>query len=379
MMKSSMRILLIGNYVLDKQESMQRFALLMERELKARGYAVRLLRPEPYLGRLLPVSAGLGKWLGYVDKFLLFPLKLRWVKRSYDVVHICDHSNAMYIKYVAERPHVVTCHDVLAIKSALGEVPQNKVSKTGQVFQRLILDGLKVAQLIVCVSEATRMDLLRVTGRAPDLTTVVHSSMNYPYSPMARDEAVARLDKLGFDGRSPFFVHVGGGQWYKNKLGVVQIFEKVRALPGYQARLLMIGKALSDSLVEYIETNGLKGAIKQLSDVSNEDLRAAYSIAEGLIFPSLQEGFGWPVLEAQACGCPVYATGRPPMTEVGGEAAVYFDPSDPTGAAEVIAMASERREAIGQSGLTNVLRFSVEQMIKGYTGAYERVAYKQNK
>jgi glycosyltransferase involved in cell wall biosynthesis len=372
-----MRILLIGNYVLDRQESMQRFAALMERELKAQGHLARLMLPEPYLGRLLPVNRWLGKWLGYVDKFLLFPLKLKWVKRRYDVVHICDHSNAMYVKYVAQNPHVVTCHDVLAIKSALGEVPENKVSRTGRIFQRLILNGLKVAQLIVCDSEATRMDLLRVAQRAADATSVVYLSMNYPYSPMARDEALARLDARGFDGRTPFFVHVGGDQWYKNKLGVVQIFDKLRASAGPQFRLLMVGKPLSDSMVEYIATHDLKHAIVQLADLSNEDLRAAYSIAEGLIFPSLQEGFGWPVLEAQACGCPVFATGRPPMTEVGGAAAVYIDPSDASGAADVIVRALKDREVIRQSGLTNVLRFGVGQMIEGYLGAYEKVANTQ--
>jgi len=372
-----MRILLIGNYVLDRQESMQRFAVLMERELKAQGQLVRLLRPEPYLGRLLPVGSGLGKWVGYVDKFLLFPWKLKWVKRKYDVVHICDHSNAMYVKYVVQSPHVVTCHDVLAIKSALGEVPQNWVSKTGRIFQRLILDGLKAAQLIVCDSEATCVDLLRLTRRAPSSATVVYLSLNYPYLPMARDEALARLDERGFDGRTPFFVHVGGDQWYKNKLGVVQIFDKLRASARPQSRLLMVGKPLSDSLVEYIATHDLKCAIVQLADLSNEDLRAAYSLAEGLIFPSLQEGFGWPVLEAQACGCPVFATGRAPMTEVGGAAAVYIDPSDATGAAEVIARALKDQEAIRQSGLTNVLRFGVAQMIEGYMGAYEKVANTQ--
>jgi glycosyltransferase involved in cell wall biosynthesis len=370
-----MRILLIGNYVLDKQESMLRFAVLMERELKAQGHSVKLLQPEPFLGRLLPVNTGLGKWLGYADKFLLFPFTLKRVIRKYDVTHICDHSNAMYAKHLAGSPHVVTCHDVLAIRSALGEIPQNKVSRTGQTFQRLILDGLKVAQLIVCVSEATRTDLLRVARRAPDSVTVVHSSLNYPYSPMARDEALVRLDNRGFDGRTPFFIHVGGAQWYKNKLGVLQIFKKIRELlTDTRPRLLMVGKPLSDSLLEYIANGGLEGVIETLSDVSNEDLRAGYSLAEGLIFPSLQEGFGWPVLEAQACGCPVFATGRPPMTEVGGSGAVYFDPSDTSRAADIIARALEARETARQRGLANVLNFSVAQMIQGYTEAYARVA-----
>jgi glycosyltransferase involved in cell wall biosynthesis len=368
-----MRILLIGNYIPDKQESMLRFASLMERELKAQGHSVGLLQPAPYLGRLLPVNRGLGKWLGYVDKFLLFPIKLRRAKNKYDVIHICDHSNAIYVKHVADKPHVVTCHDVLAIKSALGEIPQNKVSSTGRVFQRLILQGLKAAESIVCDSEATRTDVLRVAGRASDSTVVVYLSLNYPYSPMTRDEALARLDQHGFDGRDPFYVHVGGAQWYKNKLGVLQIFDHLRKLVTHKhPRLLMVGKPLSGALLEHVSASGLGGAVVTLSGVSNEDLRAAYSLAEGLIFPSLQEGFGWPVLEAQACGCPVFVTGQPPMTEVGGCGAVYFDPLDAAGAAKTIAEALGSREIIRQSGLKNISRFTVRQMIQGYVAAYER-------
>ena len=127
--------------------------------------------------------------------------------------------------------HVVTCHDVLAIKSALGEVPQNAVSGTGKVFQRLITDGLKAAQYTVCDSEASRRDLMRVTGNDPARSTVVYLSLNYPYAPMARDEALARLDKAGFDGRGQYFVHVGATVWYKNKAALLRIFEQLTTLP----------------------------------------------------------------------------------------------------------------------------------------------------
>ena len=377
-LEKKLRILLVGNYPLDKQESMLRFGSLMERELKSRGHTVKLLQPEPYLGKLSPMVKGLGKWLGYVDKFLLFPFKLRSLKKKFDVVHICDHSNAMYVKHLMDSAHVVTCHDVLAIKSALGEVPQNVVSQTGRKFQSLILEGLKAAQLIVCDSEATRVDMLRVTQRLSESATVVYLSLNYPYSPMERGEALIRLKNLGFDGSSPFFVHVGGTVWYKNKLGVLEIFDNLlRLIPDIRPRLLMIGKPLSPPLLEYISVNGLESAVEKVSNVSNEDLRAAYSISEGLIFPSLQEGFGWPVLEAQACGCPVFTTGRPPMNEVGGTAAVYFDPSDAKTAARIVATALKERETIRQEGLTNVLKFNVEQMIQGYIAAYRAALSRQ--
>jgi glycosyltransferase involved in cell wall biosynthesis len=375
-----MRILLVGNYAPDRQQSMLRFAALMQRELAARGYNVTLLQPPPYLVGKLESRSGIGKWLGYIDKFLLFPFLLRRAKKSYDIVHICDHSNAMYAKYLAGTPHLVTCHDVLAIKSALGEVPENIVSSTGRRLQTIILNGLKRAQYIVCVSGASRADMLRVTARPPETSEVIYLSLNYPYAPIPREQALAHLEALSpfFQepaARTPFFLHVGAHLWYKNRRGVVEIYRLLRQRPGYESlRLLFIGEAPEPELADYIAEKGLSSHVSHLTGVSNEDLCAVYSLAEGLLFPSLQEGFGWPILEAQSCGCPVFATGRPPMTELGGDAAIYFDPLQVDEAAKIISHALESRAAIREVGLVNVQRFTVQKMIDGYVNAYQKVA-----
>lgn len=370
-----MRILLIGNYPPDRQESMLRFAALMERELRARGHAVTLLQPKAYTATV--ARLGLSKWFGYVDKFVLFPRTLKWAKKGFDVVHICDHSNAMYAKHLVGIANVATCHDVLAIKSALGEVPQNTVSSTGKKLQGLIIGGLKMAQYVVCDSAISEVDMLRVTGRSAEDSTVVYLSLNYPYKPKPREEALAVLDRLKFDGRVPYYIHVGGGAWYKNRLGLLEIFDKLQQkLENKATRMLFVGEALGPEMQEYIAARGFKDRVFHLSNVSNDDLEAAYSLSEGLLFPSLQEGFGWPVLEAHSCGCPVYATGRPPMTELGGDAAVYFDPADTSAAAEIVHEALPDREKIVQAGIANVKQFSVDNMIDGYMQAYEHVAAK---
>ena len=91
-----MKVLLLANYLNDEQESMKRFAALMERGLTRAGHNVRVVRPKAYVGRLHASAQGLGKWLGYVDKFVVFPPFLRSAVKWADVVHICDHSNAFY-------------------------------------------------------------------------------------------------------------------------------------------------------------------------------------------------------------------------------------------------------------------------------------------
>jgi glycosyltransferase involved in cell wall biosynthesis len=372
---SSLRILLIGNYPLDQQQSMLRFADLLERELKDLGHTVRLLRPQPILAGQDSGSSGLGKWIGYVDKFLLFPRKLKSVKNSFDVAHICDHSNSMYTRYLRDVPHVVTCHDMLAVRSALGEVPENPVSRTGREFQRMIVAGLKRAQRVICDSENTRMEVLRVTGRTQASVSRVYLGLNYPYSPMDPGEAAARLKSFPFDATFPFFIHVGGGQWYKNRLGLLRIFDHLHHMaPARRFHLLMVGPSPSASMRDFLRESGLNDLVHRVSGVSNEDLRAAYSLAQGLIFPSLQEGFGWPILEAQACGCPVFTNRRAPMTELGGDAAVYFDTSAEAAAAGIIKESMANRSYLQRKGLENVKRFQEAIMMREYVNIYEEVA-----
>lgn len=369
-----MKILLIGNYIHTRQQSMQRYANLLHGLLTAAGHEVRLLKPVPWLGNLKPSEAGLGKWLGYVDRFMVFRWHLRRAARWADVVHVCDHGNAMYAGMLGDKPHVVTCHDLLAVQSAIGEIPGRATGFSGRFFQRWILSGLQRSQHVVCVSEQTRAELRRLSGLPADRCSVVLNALNYPYQPMAPHLARERLVRLGATEPWPFFVHIGGNQWYKNRLGVVRLFAQLAALPQYQHHHLVLGgKPWPDDLRKLVQGSGLAARIHGWSDLDNEDLRALYSSAEALLFPSLQEGFGWPIAEAQACGCPVVTSGRAPMTEVGGNAAVYIDPDNMAGAAAVAASALTARQAVVTAGLKNAERFAGATMAAGFVSAYQRV------
>jgi glycosyltransferase involved in cell wall biosynthesis len=366
-----MKILLVGNYENDGQESMQRFAAAMELGLKEFGHEVRLIKPRAFLGRLLRSGKGLGKWLGYVDKFGAFPFVLESEARWADVVHICDQGNAFYTKHLRSVPHLVTCHDVLAIRSALGEIPHNRSGWSGKQLQRLILKGLTRAQQIACVSDATRNDLLRIAAIPEHRAFRVYNSLNYPYSPMDYQEAACRLSSIGVDPSQPFFLHVGGNQWYKNRLGVLQIFCCLRRLRLDRTfNLIMVGKPWTEDMRRFVVEHAMGGVTFELTDVPGEDLRALYSTATMMLFPSLQEGFGWPILEAQACGCPVATSGRAPMDEIGGNAALYIDPNNPESAAIGLKEALNRLTEMREAGLSNAARFS-SGMIQSYLSLYE--------
>lgn len=367
-----MKILLIGNYKPDIQESMQRFSGALKQGLADAGHSVRLIRPEPLLLNIFNPNQMIGKWIGYLDKFVIFPHRLRKALSWPDVVHICDHGNAMYLWLLYHIPHVVTCHDVLAIRSGLGEVLQNRIGLTGRIFQKMILHGLKSARMIVCDSENTRADILRVARIKKERARMIHPGLTYPYRSMNKAESEPYLKAINVSNSKPFFIHVGNNSWYKNRLGVLKIFRRlIRFSEFSDSNMIMVGKPFTPDMRKFINDQFLQKRVKEVRNIDNMTLNALYAAAAALIFPSLEEGFGWPIAEAQACGCPVFTTDRVPMTEAGGNAAIYMkDPEDEASCAKFIHdnldMAVSRIEA----GFKNAKRFSLESMIRSYIEIY---------
>jgi glycosyltransferase involved in cell wall biosynthesis len=367
-----MKILLVGNYVPDHQQSMLRFCDLLGCELHKAGHTVKVMRAEVYLGSWLRTERGLGKWLGYADKFVLFPPRLRHAAATSDIVHICDQAYAPYTRYLRAVPHMVTCHDLFAARCALGEFATFHSKWSGRRYQRMILRGLARAGHVGCDSEATRAEVLRLCNVTASNTSAIHNGLNFPYQPVSEEEKLIRLSRLGVSAGSRFILHVGGPSPYKNQPGVIQIFHHFGVrLAERDLGLVMVSSKLTPTLSKLIEQCGLRPKVRVLSYLEPEDLRELYSSATALLFPSLHEGFGWPIIEAQACGCPVFTSNRPPMmTEIGGDGAVYIDPEDPQQAAAAMLENLPHVSRMREAGFVNAQRFSTEKMVAGYLAAY---------
>lgn len=379
-----MTILLIGNLPEDCQESMQRFTTLLDEGLRARGHTVHVLTPTLCLARLGPRYhyGGLPKWLGYFDKFVLFPWQLRRALQRLrpDVVHFTDQASAVYGQAVRGWPVLATCHDLLQIRAALGEIPHQQPGRANRLQQRWILRCLARMPRLVCVSDQTRLEALRLTGLSTAQITVAPNALNYPYVPIAASEARATLTTLalarGIDPTlftaqpSGFLLHVGGAHWYKNRAGLLALYTQLRKILRPTPTLVLVGPPLAPAeLVEISPADDLPPFVR-LSGLSHSQLAALYSLAEGLVFPSWAEGFGWPIAEAQACGCPVFASARAPLTEVGGDSTFYFDPRDPVAAAHLIAANWSQRAARRDTALAEAQRWQPARMLAAYEAVY---------
>src|SRR5580658_4472619 len=159
-----MKVLLVGNYAFDGSTSMRIWAGALHRELLQVGIDVRLITPRPVFGKLKPSAHGIGKWLGYIDRFVIFPRALRSAAAAADIVHLCDHGGAMYVPMIKGKPVIVTCHDMIAVRGARGELPELRSSRFGRLLQRWICHGLRRATRVACVSLATFNDARRNLG-----------------------------------------------------------------------------------------------------------------------------------------------------------------------------------------------------------------------
>jgi glycosyltransferase involved in cell wall biosynthesis len=361
-----MRILLVGNYNPDRQRSMARYAELLYVELLKRGHTMEVIYPAPIVTRFVGIGNAFFRWLAYLDKFVIFPPVLWLRARRMDLVHVCDHSNSFYLRWTGNTPNVITAHDALAIRSALGDFPQNPTRWSGVRLQRWILRGLARAQNMVCVSQKTQRDFEALLPGGPRMT-VVPNPLSPSFSP-AQSENIAEVRAAcGLGAEDEYLLHVGKNTWYKNRPGVLRIVSELRKYPRFtRVKLVLAGDASPDELRE------ISGVV-EFAAPSDQQLCALYSGALALLFPSFEEGFGWPVLEAQACGCPVITSARSPMSEIAGGAAILIDPENTNGAAAEIAARIHEVNALSQAGLVNARNYSVDNAMDRYCEIYREI------
>jgi glycosyltransferase involved in cell wall biosynthesis len=180
--------------------------------------------------------------------------------------------------------------------------------------------------------------------------------------------------KLG----SEYVFYPAHTHYHKNHAGLIKALRIVSERYGIQPMLVLTGAPsyAHDHLMQVVHRLGVERQVRWLGRVPIEDLVALYWGAKAMIFPSFYEGFGLPVVEAMACGCPVACSNTTATAEVAGDAALTFDPSDPEAIAEAIFRVltdSGLRAKLIEKGLLRSQKFSWENTARGTLDVYERV------
>ncbi|MFL9844946.1 glycosyltransferase family 4 protein [Flavobacterium rhizosphaerae] len=362
---------------------MPKYAQWLAEGMRNRGHDVQIMRPEPNVYKL-PVPVSLKKWLGYIDQYIIFSkgLKKMVSKMSNDTLYVVtDHALGPYVPIIEKSKHIIHCHDFLAQRSALGLIAENPTSSTGKIYQKFIRKGYSKGNNFISISKKTEDDLLFfLKNDKPHFSAVVYNSLNQDIHPLDINQSRETItEQIGRDVSEGYILHVGGNQWYKNRPGVIKIYNSLRN-KNIELPLVMIGPEPSVKIINEKDKSPYKNDIHILNNVSDNILKKAYSGASIFVFPSLAEGFGWPIIEAMASGCFVVTTNEAPMNEVAGEAALLIDKMPQTEqekwadlSADKIISNLDKKEQYIKSGLENVKRFDSKKTLDKIEVIYKKI------
>ena len=336
-LKRKPQVLVITNYRPDQQKSMLRFGdLLISNSPNHRNFNIQEIYPASVFRKICPIEK-LRKWAAYVDKYLLFPkrLKRNLISRKdpLHLIHIIDHSNAIYlpkISRITEAKKIITCHDLIAIRTANGDFAQaSKTSKSGVHLQNWISKSLRLADYYACDSRQTQQDLNRLIPLSKEKSSILHLGTKSDLSTTNSYEKIL-LKIHPFDPYTTnFLLHVGSTAWYKNRKAVFRSFIHAHScLPDQNLKLILVGPEPQKEEMDKHLSNWIKfhpNTIFSLQNLPDNVLAELYKHTKALVFPSFIEGFGWPPLEAAIRGCPVITTSTGAIADLLGKYAKYVE------------------------------------------------------
>jgi glycosyltransferase involved in cell wall biosynthesis len=247
-------------------------------------------------------------------------------------------------------PAVLPCKSIVTIHDAIPLV-RPELSSPGftRLFKEQAVEAVTRADRVVCPTEHAKEDLVRALHVAPEKIHVITETPEPHFRVLERK-------------REPeFFLVVGSLEPRKNPLVVLDALTHFPR--SHSPRVVFVGPAAGVDVTEQARRRGVEDSVRWLGAVSEEELVQLYNDAIALIFPSLYEGFGLPVVEAFACGTPVIASSASSVPEVAGDAAILFDPSDASALASAMrSLTPERAVDLRKRGFERLEAFSKERV-----------------
>jgi glycosyltransferase involved in cell wall biosynthesis len=260
-------------------------------------------------------------------------------------------------------PGVITIHDTMWFDQTWMQAQGKRLRMiAGKFYFRSLAElSVRKANKIIVPSKSTCRDLSRFwPNRIKDCHVVYHgidqSFMQSPNNQLTVD----KLKHFGLAGKK-FFLHITNGKPYKNTPRVIEAFSRVA--DGLDLSIAIVGRrsAFTDSILSLISESLDKERVRFLGSVDDQDLAVLYHAARALIFPSLYEGFGLPVIESMSCGCPVIASDKGSLGEVLANCALSVNPESVEEISKAI-LAMEKddslREFLIEKGLKRAGEFS---------------------
>ena len=271
------------------------------------------------------------------------------------------HSPYYLMPYLPGIPTVLTSHDVIPLI-----FPEYFTLWQRVAYRIANTSAIRTASKVIVVSESTKADLTRLFRAPPERVRVIPHGVDPRFTRASGPAIDAVRKKYRLPDR--YLLYVGTNKPHKNLVRLVEAWGK--ALREYRLMpscMLVIAGYWDNRYPEALTRThelGLSGNIIFAGPIEDHDLAPLYAGASLFIFPSLYEGFGFPVLEAMACGTPVMCSATSGLIEVAGQAALLFDPHNPSEMARHIAdtlSSPERLQQLREAGFSQASRFTWER------------------
>ena len=359
---------LFRNHPFDQRFSMGRFADLIERVVGESDSDFLSHQPKSWLSTKCR------------KRRRIFQLATRWEKLAFqkkqnllkfgkgDLVHILDQGNARWALSLRNVPVLITCHDLHALDRQRNL--QNQPKWLHRALLAKMKSGLIKAELIVTVSEFTKTRCLAHFPRKESSIRVIPLCLSgdFQQSSIPNCTLAAINPKL----RTQNYIISVGATYPRKRLGMV--LQTLKLIPQNQIPFVVFaGNNLNRGLRQLRDQLSLDERVICIPDLDDSKLRVLYNGALALFFPSGYEGFGWPILEAQACDCPVICSRRSALPEVAGGSALFPSHDTATGYAELMKslLASKQlRSDFVNRGNKNLQRFTFPRFSTQYQACY---------
>jgi glycosyltransferase involved in cell wall biosynthesis len=289
----------------------------------------------------IPFSRRFQRWIpsrinGPLNRYVVHPM---YASRHQGTInHVLDHAYAHLAFTLDPGRTIVSCNSMSIPKAIEGEIPGFAIPPALRASMWLRHKGmLKCARIVAC-SHALKNDIVRFFQCDPAQVSVVHDGINHSVfrrldDPAGR-KALIEEHRLPTDGtRFVVVVSAAGGGGYKNRMATLRT-QRALVRRGEKTLLLLIGAALTGEEQAYVNEQVLHAHVRALGRVSSDALVSLYNLADVFLFPSWDEGFGYPPIEAMACGAPVVVSNIPVLLETTGGVALAAPPDDPDALAD---------------------------------------------
>lgn len=277
---------------------------------------------------------------------------------------------------VKDKPTIVTVHDLIPLNYP-DKFPRGLRGEIKWFVQK---QSLKAAKNIITDSYASKKDIVKFTGISEEKINVIYLGVREEFK-VIKSQKILDEVKVKYSLPKKFILYVGDVNYNKNILGIIKSFSEVTK-KNKDINLILVGNGFINDSIQLSEINNLisefrlKEKVKKIGYIALSDLVGVYNLAKVYLQPSFAEGFGLPVLEAIACGCPVVTSNISSLPELVDDAALLVDPKNAEDIVKSILKIidnSTLREAITKRGLQRVREFNWVRCASETLNIYKKV------